>query len=64
MESRAWKKSLRKVHDNPDYIELQVKAIMKELRKNNPDTNYLREKTKHIDDWLDEIDKFHYGARR
>jgi hypothetical protein len=55
----AWKASLKKVGDNPDYIEQNMSAIMKELHKNDPDTSYIKSKVGLISEWLGEIDKFH-----
>lgn len=56
----SWRTSLKKVADNPEWIEMNLNAMLKELKMNNPDTAYLREKMRHIDDWIKEIDKFHY----
>jgi len=56
----AWKKSLREVADNPDWIFVNLSALRKELIENdNPSIAYLREKHKLIGDWIDEIEKFH-----
>lgn len=51
-----WKKNLKRVGDNANYIELNIYAITKELKKNNPDTKYLRSKVNSINEWLGEID--------
>jgi hypothetical protein len=51
-----WKKDLKAVLDNPDYIEEKIEAIQKELTHENPNTNYLREKVASINKWLGEID--------
>lgn len=59
----AWKKSLKAVADNPDYIEWNIEAIQKELELQNPDTAYLRQKAKNILLWIDEINKFHYQRK-
>ena len=57
----AWKKSLREVADNPDWIFTNLDAIEKELQtKNHPDLNYLRSKVSNVNDWFDEIEKFHF----
>jgi len=55
-EILQWKKDLKAVMDNPDYIEEKIGAIQKELKKENPNTDYLREKVRSINHWLDEID--------
>ena len=55
-EKQLWKRNLSAVGDNPDYIELQIKAINKELKKDVVDTAYLHSKVKNIDKWLAEID--------
>jgi len=60
----AWKQSLKKVMDNPDYIEWNIVAINKELRKDDPDVGYLKSKVSNINKWLDEIEMFHYGVGR
>jgi len=59
----AWKQSLQAVHDNPHYIEENIAAIQQELLKDNPDVGYLREKTRKINEWIDEIAKFHTKIR-
>lgn len=56
----AWKTSLRNVADNPDFIIWEMEALEKELQKDNPDPRYLREKHRHIGDWIEEIEKFHF----
>jgi hypothetical protein len=56
-----WKRSLRSVADNPDYIFEEMKGMSKELHHNNPSIEYLREKHRHIGQWIDEIEKFHWG---
>jgi hypothetical protein len=53
----AWKTSLRDVADNPDWIFDNMDAMKKELNHDNPDMSYLREKYRHIGEWLDEIEK-------
>jgi hypothetical protein len=55
---RKWKKDLRAVADNPNFIEENIKAIKKELKHNYPQPSYLREKTRNINTWIDEIEKF------
>jgi hypothetical protein len=55
-ETLQWKRNLKAVMDNPNYIEEKIGAIQKELQKNDPNTDYLREKVKLIEKWLDEID--------
>jgi hypothetical protein len=42
--------------DNPNYIEEQMVAINKELKEENPDTSYLREKIEKMERWTHEID--------
>lgn len=59
----AWKQSLKVVADNPNYIEENIAAIQMELKKDNPDIGYLREKTRRINEWIDEIAKFHKVIR-
>jgi len=54
-----WKKSLKEVADNPDYIFEEMDALKKELKYDNPDPSYMKEKVRHIDQWVDEIAKFH-----
>jgi hypothetical protein len=51
-----WKKNLKAVGDNANWIEQNMVAIAKELKKSQPDTGYLRSKVKNIGEWLDEID--------
>jgi len=58
-KEQAWKKSLRAVADNPDWIFENMNAIEKELKYDNPNISYLREKHAHIGEWIDEIEKFH-----
>lgn len=58
-KEQAWKQSLRDVADNPNWIYQQMESIKLELEKDNPDPSYLREKHKHLGEWIDEIDKFH-----
>lgn len=60
----AWKKSLRMVGDNPDHIYDYWKAIEKELKLNNPDISYLKEKANGIQNWIDEIKKSHWEKGR
>jgi hypothetical protein len=55
----AWKQSLREVADNPEYIYQEMEALKKELEMNNPDPSYMKEKVRHIDQWVEEIAKFH-----
>jgi len=55
----AWKQSLRDVADNPDYIFQEMDALRKELQKDNPDPAYMMEKARHIQQWIEEISKFH-----
>jgi hypothetical protein len=55
-----WRESLCKVADNPDFIFINMDAIKKELRYDNPDVGYMKEKVKNIEKWIDEIWKFHY----
>ena len=55
----AWKKSLRDVADNPDWIFEQMDAIKKELEKDNPSIDYLKAKHKEVGVWIGEIEKFH-----
>jgi len=60
-----WKKKLKEVADNPNYIEQNIKAIQKELKKQHPDTAYMRQKVRNIELWLGEIDKFaSFGVRK
>lgn len=54
-----WKQSLKEVADNPDYIFQEMDAIKDELKMDNPDPSYMKEKVRHINDWIDEIAKFH-----
>lgn len=53
---RKWKRNLKVIGSNPDYIELNIKAIQKELKKEQPDTSYLSSKISNIKLWLSEID--------
>ena len=53
---RQWKKNLKAVGDNAQYIEQNMVAIANELKKNDPDTKYLHSKVRNIGDWLHEID--------
>jgi len=53
---RKWKTNLKAVGDNACYIEQNMVAIAKELKKNYPDTQYLSSKVKNIQGWLHEID--------
>lgn len=62
-KEQAWKQSLRAVADNPDWIFENLHAIEKELQYDNPSIAYLREKHRHIGEWIDEIEKFHWGKR-
>lgn len=55
----AWKQSLRNVHDEPNYIFYQIEGLLKELQHDNPDIGYMKEKVEHINNWIDEIAKFH-----
>lgn len=59
----AWKKELSNVMDNPNWIEEKMDAIKLELKKEHPDTRYLREKIKSIEQWTHEIDLAHHRAR-
>jgi len=59
----SWRASLTKVADNPDFIQLNAAAILKELEGDNPDTDYLRQKVRNISQWINEIDKFHYQRK-
>jgi len=60
----AWKKSLEEVGDNPDYIFSEMRGLEMELGHNDPDIAYLREKHRHIGQWIDEIEKFHFKKLR
>lgn len=51
-----WKKNLKAVGDNPNYIEDKIASIQKELKKDRPWTPYLREKAEKILEWIDEIE--------
>jgi len=53
---KQWKRNLKAVGDNACYIEQNIFAIAKELKKNDPDTKYLGSKVKNIQKWLHEID--------
>jgi hypothetical protein len=53
-----WKMILKSKMDNPDFIEWNIEAIQKELKQNYPDPAYLRQKTRNINEWIDEIEKF------
>jgi mRNA-degrading endonuclease YafQ of YafQ-DinJ toxin-antitoxin module len=55
---KKWKKDLKAVADNPNFIEENIKAIKKELKHNYPQPRYLREKVRNINTWIDEIEKF------
>ena len=59
----AWKQSLRKVADNPDWIYNYLDAIRKELNKDDPSISYMKEKVRKLDEWIDEIDKFHWKRK-
>ena len=59
-KEQSWKKSLREVADNPNWIFENLDAIKKELNYDNPNISYLREKHRHIGEWIDEIEKFHW----
>jgi hypothetical protein len=52
----AWKKSLREVSDNPNHIYDYWKSIDLELKHDNPDISYLREKANGIQTWITEIE--------
>lgn len=58
-KEQAWKTSLRKVADNPDWIFVNLNAIKKELQYDNPSIAYLKEKHRNVGEWIDEIAKFH-----
>jgi hypothetical protein len=61
----AWRKSLREVADNPDFIFIEMEGLKKELEtKDDPDISYLKEKHRHIGQWIDEIEKFHFKKLR
>jgi hypothetical protein len=60
----AWKRELSAVMDNPDWIEEKMDAIKMELKKEHPDTRYLREKIKSMETWTHEIDLAHERARQ
>lgn len=60
----AWKKSLEAVADNPDYIFYEMEGLKKELGHDDPDVGYMREKLRHIGQWIDEIEKFHFKKVR
>ena len=50
-----YKKRLSQMGDNPNYMEIQIKAIEKELTKDRPNTDYLQEKIDKMTKWLREI---------
>ena len=52
---------MKSVADNPDWIRINLDAMNKELNQDHPDPAYLREKMRHIEDWIKEIEKFAYG---
>jgi hypothetical protein len=51
-----WKRQLKNIHDNPNYIEENIKAIQHELKNNQPSTAYLRQKVNNIELWISEIE--------
>lgn len=56
---KVWQNKLKKVGDNPNYIFDQLDAMKTELKsRDRPDPGYLREKSKKISTWIDEIEKF------
>lgn len=59
----AWKRELSDVMDNPDYIEEKVKAMLSELKREHPNTAYLREKLMQMNEWTHEIDLAHKRAK-
>ena len=63
-KKQTWKQNLIAVMDNPDYIEENIYAITKELKKDIVDTKYLHSKVKNIDDWLQEIDLANERAKK
>jgi len=59
----AWKKELKAVMDNPDYIEWQMRDIKENLKRQHPDTHLLRESIRHMNEWTHEIDLAHNRAK-
>lgn len=59
----AWKRELKDVMDNPDYIEEKMKAMKAMLKRQHPDTAYLREKIAQMNEWTHEIDLAHKRAK-
>ena len=43
-----WKKTCKKKGTNPDWVYQQIRAIEHELKKDNPDLNYLLEKIRFM----------------
>jgi hypothetical protein len=52
----VWKHELEGVADNPEYPEIMLSSIKKELKKDRPDTNYIKSKLHSLDDFIGDID--------
>ena len=51
----VWRKELKKRGTNPDWGELQLFAIMKELRKDKPCLSYIGEKMEKFQRFVDDL---------